>query len=88
MTELPLKKAFESLPEQASEPIVSNNLIYKLLEKLGFTNLEVYPEFPTGDGTKVDFAARNNTNNDVFLESAQNPFLILEVKGRERLFLK
>lgn len=84
MPDSPLKQAFLSLPEQAQEPIVSDFFMPKLIEALGFQLDEQYPQFPTGAGAQVvDYALRKNTTNDSFLHSPQNPFLIIEVKGRD-----
>lgn len=84
MPDSPLKQAFLSLPEEAPEQIVANFFMPKLIEALGFQFDEQYPQFPTGAGLQtVDYALRKNTTNDSFLHSPQNPFLIIELKGRD-----
>lgn len=76
--------SFENLPPKANEATVKSNFVVPLLETLGFAQQERYAEFSTGrNSDKVDFAARsNNGADDKFLESKQNPFLLVEVKGR------
>ncbi|NBD16099.1 MAG: AAA family ATPase [Cyanobacteria bacterium] len=84
MSDSPLKQALLSLPEEAPETIISHRFIPAFLEALGFTQNERYPEFSTGvGGQAVDFAARRNTDEDLFFYSPKNPFLIVEVKGRD-----
>ena len=47
-----------SLPENASEAIVSQNFIPSFLRALGFESMDIVPEFSTGSGNKaVDYAA-------------------------------
>ena len=83
MSDSALKQAFLSLPENANHATLCANFIPKLLEGLGFTIDEQSLEFPSGAGAQtVDFAARTNTENDIFSHSPQNPFLIVEVKPR------
>lgn len=84
MTESALQKAWLSLPQNAQESIVNHNFMPILLEALGFAKNEYFPEYPTGRGNdKVDFAARKDRNNESFLEKPQDPFLLIEIKGRE-----
>jgi cellulose biosynthesis protein BcsQ len=77
-------QVLDSIPPNAPEPIVSAHFVKPLLEGLGFSKEEQYPEFKTGiNGNSVDLAARNNCNDDVsFLFSPVNPYLLVEVKGR------
>ncbi len=71
------------LPPNATESIVSSQFVEPLLDALGFNDLERHPQFKTGDGAKsVDFAARENSDGDIFLSSPNNPYLLVEVKGR------
>ncbi len=78
-----LHKAWNSLPPTADEAVVSTIFVKALLEALGFGESERYPEFNTGaGGDAVDFAARKNTLDDIFLHTRQNPFLLVEVKGQ------
>lgn len=84
MTNSSLKQVFLSLPNNASEPILYKQFIPRLLERLGFQENEQVPQFSTGMGSQaVDFAVRKNADNDIFLHSLRNPFLITEVKGRD-----
>ncbi|MEC4804204.1 MAG: AAA family ATPase [Jaaginema sp. PMC 1080.18] len=71
-----------NLPEDANESLVSNNFIASIfLEALGFSNTEIIPQYSTGQGP-VDFATRRNRDRDVFITTQTNPFLLVELKGR------
>ncbi len=84
MADSELKQAFLALPDGAPEAVLYGLFMPKLLEALGFAVKEQYPQFSTGFSTdKVDYAARKNLDDDCFLHSQQNPFLIIEVKGRD-----
>jgi cellulose biosynthesis protein BcsQ len=84
MPDSELKQAFLALPEDAPEPVLYKLFMSKLLEALGFAVDEQYPQFSTGAGAQtVDYAARKNIDSNCFLHSQQDPFLILEVKGRD-----
>jgi cellulose biosynthesis protein BcsQ len=50
---------------------------------LGFQLEEVCPEYPTGNGKLVDKAARKTIGDDKFLHTKSNPFLLIELKGRD-----
>ncbi len=80
-----LIKALQALPEQAQEPIVDNNFIAtSFFEALGFSLQERIPGFKTGDDKKaVDYALRHNIDNDNFLHTQKNPYLLVELKGRD-----
>lgn len=39
------------------------------------------PEYDTGGGGITDFATRKNLENDIFLHTKSNPFLLIELKG-------
>lgn len=80
-----LIKSLQALPEQAQEPIVDNNFIATLFfEALGFSLQERIPGFKTGDDKKaVDYALRHNIDNDNFLHTQKNPYLLVELKGRD-----
>ncbi len=79
-----LKNALGSLPPGAPEALVSSVFINPLLlETLGFDRAECYPQYKTGKGNNaVDFAARRNTEEDLFHHTKKNPFLLVEAKGR------
>jgi cellulose biosynthesis protein BcsQ len=84
MPSVDLRKELGKLPAGATEPTVSSIFLPPLLEALGFNELERYREYPTGRRTDcVDFAARKNFDNDEFLSSRLNPYLLVEVKGRK-----
>lgn len=75
--------ALNNLPPGANEPNVIGIFISVMLQELGFSIDEYYPQFSTGNGKdKVDFAARKNTSKDRFLISRSNPYLLIEVKGQ------
>jgi len=82
MTIVSLKAALQSLPENASEAVVDIHFAPQLLEALGFQPQEVHPEYPTGNGA-ADKAARKTIGDDVFLYTKSNPYLLLELKGRD-----
>jgi len=88
MTQSALQRAWLSLPEQASESSVNQNFIPVFLDSLGFTQHEYCCEYYIGRGKhKVDFAARQNTDTDKFAQTRQDPFLIIESKGRHINFM-
>ncbi|QIR36726.1 AAA family ATPase [Tolypothrix sp. PCC 7910] len=77
-----LREVLQSLPDNAQEPIVDHLFASQLLNALGFQSEEIYPEYNTGDGP-VDKAARKTIGDDVFLHTKSNPYLLLELKGRD-----
>jgi cellulose biosynthesis protein BcsQ len=77
-----LQAALQSLPENAPEAIVSDLFAPHLLRTLGFESEEIYPEYNTGHGS-VDKAVRKTIDDDVFLHTKSNPYLLLELKGRD-----
>ncbi|TRU80769.1 MAG: ParA family protein [Microcystis novacekii Mn_MB_F_20050700_S1] len=78
-----LKSYLEDLPQNASEAIVSTNFAPYLISNLGFSTTEIIPQYDTGGGGITDFATRRNLENDVFLHTKSNPFLLIELKGRD-----
>lgn len=69
-------------PTETVEQVIVQDFAKPLLYELGFGDLEIRPEFETGNGP-VDFAARkNNDHVDVFYETKTNPYLLVEVKAR------
>jgi len=77
-------KILEGIPQNAHEALVTEQFVNPLLEAIGFSRQERFPAFATGRGAdKVDVAVRKNTGNDNFLFSPKNPYLLIEVKGRE-----
>ncbi|HEY9626511.1 MAG TPA: AAA family ATPase [Coleofasciculaceae cyanobacterium] len=78
-----LVQKLDDLPPLAEEALVSEVFVKSFLEVLGFNEQERYPQFSTGQGNDtVDFAARQNTEDDLFLRSRANPDLLIEVKGQ------
>jgi cellulose biosynthesis protein BcsQ len=78
-----LKPYLQHLPQNASEAIVSTNFAPYLISYLGFSDKERIPQYDTGGGGITDFATRRNLENDIFLHTKSNPFLLIELKGRE-----
>lgn len=55
-----------------------------MLRELGFESDEVYPQYKTGNGNEaVDKAARKTIEDDIFLHTKSNPYLLVELKGRD-----
>ncbi|MDF5718688.1 MAG: AAA family ATPase, partial [Rhizonema sp. NSF051] len=79
-----LVQALLSLPNDAQESIVDKIFVPNFLNSLGFSLMETVPKFATGNGgDTVDYAARHNTGDDIFISSKSNPYLLLEIKGRD-----
>ncbi|MCA2624196.1 MAG: AAA family ATPase [Microcystis sp. M20BS1] len=78
-----LKSYLQHLPQDASEAIVSTNFARYLISYLGFSTTEIIPQYDTGGGGITDFATRRNPENDIFLQTKSNPFLLIELKGRD-----
>jgi len=78
-----LKSYLQHLPQNASEAIVSTNFAPYLISYLGFSDKERIPQYDTGGGGITDFATRRNLENDIFLQTKSNPFLLIELKGRD-----
>ena len=77
-----LKPYLQHLPQDASEAIVSTNFAPYLISYLGFSTTEIIPQYDTGGGGITDFATRRNLENDIFLQTKSNPFLLIELKDR------
>ncbi|MBD2535922.1 AAA family ATPase [Nostoc flagelliforme FACHB-838] len=78
-----IKQALISLPDSATEPIVSSIFISELLTILGFDLIETVPQFTTGNGgNTVDYAVRKNSGSDIFINTKSNPYLLVEAKGK------
>ena len=78
-----LKSYLQDLPQDASQAIVSTNFARYLISYLGFSTTEIIPQYDTGGGGITDFATRRNLENDIFLQTKSNPFLLIELKGRD-----
>ena len=67
------------IPSDAYEAIICDDFVKSLLEELGFTKQEWVPSFRAGSGAdKVDYAARKNSDGDVFKHIKTNPYLLIE----------
>ena len=77
-----LQSVIEALPKGATEPIVEQRFTPAFIQALGFSADEMVPQFDTGAGP-VDHAARGNSEGDQFIETRQNPYLYVEVKGHD-----
>jgi len=80
-----LSQTLKDLPEHANEGIVDNNFIAtSFFKALGFNQHERVPSFQTGTNRmKVDYALRKNTASDNFIHTQRNPFILVELKGRD-----
>jgi cellulose biosynthesis protein BcsQ len=78
-----LRATLQNLPNNASEAVVEQHFSNQLLEALGFKSQEIHPRYPAGDGRIIDKAARKTVGDDVFLHTRSNPYLIVELKGRD-----
>jgi cellulose biosynthesis protein BcsQ len=84
MNDQALKQALLNLPQNAQESIVDKIFVPEFLNVLGFEIMERVPQYTTGiRPDKVDYALRHNTTNDIFLITKSNPYLLLELKGRD-----
>jgi cellulose biosynthesis protein BcsQ len=78
-----LQSALRSLPDQAKEVTVNDLFVPTLLKELGFKVEEINSEYRTGNGNDaVDKAARKNIEDDIFSHTRANPYLLVELKGR------
>ena len=75
----------QSLPDDADEAIVDLNFIAtSFFNALGYSSQERIPGFNTGSGQQaVDYALRHNTEDDNFLHTKKDPYLLVELKGRD-----
>ncbi|NEQ68404.1 MAG: AAA family ATPase [Symploca sp. SIO2D2] len=80
-----IQQVLDSIPTDAREPLVKEFLFPQFFQALGFVEGEYYPEYPTGQGgDKVDYGVRKNLDdNDIFIATRNNPFLLLELKGKD-----
>lgn len=78
-----LQEALANLPKNAQKPIVNQIFMPELLQAIGFGLQEIIPQYSTGNGSDiVDYALRHNKPNDVFSRTKLNPYILLEIKGR------
>ncbi|MBD2462186.1 AAA family ATPase [Oscillatoria sp. FACHB-1407] len=78
-----LQTALQSLPEGAQEPIVTSQFAGHFLEALGFASNECCPGYNTKDRGIADYALRKNLENDIFINTKTNPYVMVELKGRQ-----
>ncbi len=71
----------QDLPTDAKERMVEARFSEVFLNALGFSNSEMIPGFNIAP-LIVDHAARKNADNDIFLQTKTNPYLYMEVKGK------
>jgi cellulose biosynthesis protein BcsQ len=84
MNDQALKQALLNLPDNAQEPTVGLIFVPEFLNALSFELTERVPEYTTGNGNDtVDYALRTNTKHDIFLHTKLNPYILLELKGRD-----
>lgn len=83
ITTTTLQSALKSLPEKAPEAIVNDLFVPHLMRELGFQSEEIYSEYDTGSKRKVDKAVRKTIGDDVFSHTGSNPYLLVELKGRD-----
>ena len=76
-----LEEALRYLPEYASEALIDEEFSRPFLSALGFEDREIVAQFPI-ELEAVDYAARQNTRGDIFLNSLKHPYLYLEIKDR------
>jgi cellulose biosynthesis protein BcsQ len=79
-----LKQVLLNLPSNAGHALLGSMFVPELLKSLGFDVNETVPGFATGNGNDaVDYAVRKNTDSDIFVHTKSNPYLLLELKGRD-----
>lgn len=78
-----ISEALRLLTPEAKEVEVEQVLSKPFLRELGFGDAEVSWQHPVGN-RRVDWAARKNSDADVFFETKSNPELYMEVKGRDK----
>ena len=84
MNDQALKQALLNLPDNAPEPTVGLIFVPEFLNALSFELTERVPEYTTGNGSDtVDYALRKNTEHDIFIHTKLNPYILLELKGRD-----
>jgi len=84
MNEQTLKKVLINLPKNAPQAIVNQLFVPDFLTALGFNLMERVPEYNTGDCGTVDYALRHNIDDeDTFLSTQSNPYVLLELKSRD-----
>ena len=84
MNDQALKQALLNLPDHENEAFVDNVFVPDFLDALGFDLMERIPEYSTGTGKlAVDYALRHNTKDDIFAQTKSNPFILVELKGRD-----
>ena len=79
-----LKRAWLNLPQDAQQAMINVVFVPELINFLGFDPTERVPEYSTGKGgDKVDYALRHNREEDIFIQTKNNPQILLELKGRD-----
>ena len=84
MTTTSLRSALRSLPDQAQELTVNDLFVPTLLRELGFQQDEILSGYKTGNGNDaVDKAARKTIEDNIFIHTKSEPYLLVELKGRD-----
>lgn len=85
MNEQTIKQALINLPDDAQEPVVGAIFMSEFCQELGFDKMDIYPQYSTGNGgDAVDYALRHTQNDtDIFINSGENPQILIEIKGRD-----
>jgi hypothetical protein len=79
-----LRSALRSLPDQAKEITVNDLFVPTLFKELGFKPEEIHSGYKTGNGNDaVDKAARKTIGDDVFIHTKSEPYLLVELKGKD-----
>ncbi len=79
-----LQQALANLPENAQEPIVDQIFMPEFLQAIGFSLLERVPQYSTGNGgDAVDYALRHNSPDNIFTHTKSNPYILVEIKGKD-----
>lgn len=76
-----LENVLKNIPDDAPEAVVEHQFSKPFLKALGYGDLEIRPQFPVSRGA-VDWAVRENVEEDLFLHTGSHPYLYMEVKGR------
>lgn len=79
-----LERVLQMLPSDASEALVEANFAKPFLHALGFSDSEILPKPKLAQGGIADHAARKNASDDIFMKSGKDPYLYVELKGKNK----
>lgn len=78
-----LRDAWKTLPDGAPEKLVDQFFcIPALVQSLGFSKQEDFPQFPTQRGPADHALRRNEASGQSFLANPRDPEVIIELKGK------